>query len=188
MNNARVLNLLYESNCLLITTAILCARCTLCGTPYFFLIYLTFSRRKWRMSDQTQTFTQEQLDQAIAKAKQKWEQEMLEPLKNELQELRKYKPKEKTKEQQEIERLKAELLHQKVVNALQQADLSDFADLVSVQTEEELEEKINKLKKIVESRKLNNSYIPQGHKQTDAYSHAKSNGDTVGMIKAIFSK
>lgn len=135
-----------------------------------------------------QTYTQEQLDQAIAEAKKKWEQEILQPVIKERDELLKYKPKEKTPEQQEIEKLKAELMQQKVLNALKEAELEDFVEFLNIETEEELKIKIDKLSKILDDRKLKNSYKPEDHRQMDAYEQAAKNNDVTGMIHAKLSK
>ena len=135
-----------------------------------------------------QVYTQEQVDQMLAEAKRAWIEKELNPVIAERDELLKFKPVEPSEEQKQIQQLKAELLQTKVVAALKEAQLEDFADFLNVSDEQELQSKIEKLSKIVEQRKLNNSYIPQDHKQTDAYSYAKSKGDTLGMIKAIFSK
>jgi len=135
-----------------------------------------------------QTFSQDQVNQMIEEAKIQWIEQELNPVIAERDELLKFKPIELSEEQKQIQQLKAELLQAKVVSALKDADLEDFAELINVSNEEELQSKIKKLTKILENRKIKNAYVPQDHIQTDMYSRAKSKGDTLGMIKAIFSK
>jgi hypothetical protein len=133
-------------------------------------------------------YTQEQVDQILAEAKQKWEQEILKPVIQERDELMQYKPQELTDEQKQIKKLQAELLQAKTLATLQQAGLEDFIEFLSVENEKELKVKIEKLSKVLEDRKLNNAYVPQDHKPTDAYSNAEKNNDVVGMIGAKLEK
>lgn len=138
------------------------------------------------MSDQI--FTQEQVNQAIEEAKQQWEQDVLQPITQERDELMQYKPQELTDEQKQIQQLQADLLQQKVISSLKDANLEDFIDFLNVENEEELQAKVNKLSKVLDDRKLNNSYVPSDHKQTDAYSQAEQSNNVQGMISAKLSK
>jgi len=133
-------------------------------------------------------YTQEQVEQMIGEAKSKWEQEILQPLQAEVEELQKYKPKEETEAEKQIKQLKAELLQAKVVAALKDADLDDFVEILEVKDDNDLKEKLEKLTKIIENRKLKNSYQPHDHKNMDTYSKAEKNNDVAGMIHAKLSK
>ncbi|MBU5445684.1 hypothetical protein, partial [Paenibacillus sp. MSJ-34] len=129
-----------------------------------------------------------QVNQAIEEAKQKWRDEVLSPIVAERDELLQFKPQELTEEQKQIKQLKADLLQQKVVSALKDAELDDFIDFLNVENKEELHAKVDKLSTVLDGRKLNNSFIPQDHKQTDAYSQAEKTGNVQGMISAKLSK
>ncbi|MDN4070859.1 hypothetical protein QYF50_23420 [Paenibacillus vini] len=136
-------------------------------------------------------FTEEQqqyIDGLIANQKATWEAEYLVPAIAERDELLQYAPKQKTDEQKEIEQLKAQLQHQKLVSSLEKANLSDFVDFLDVQEDEEVQAKIEKLNAVLEARKLSNNYVPDNHKQTNAYDQAASKNDVTGMIGAKLSK
>lgn len=98
------------------------------------------------------------------------------------------KPKELTDEQKEIQQLKADLLQQHVVSQLKSLDLEDFMEFITVDDKEELQPKLDKLNEIISNRKLNNSYVPEGHKKQTAYDKAEQAKDTVGMIGSKLSK
>ncbi|MNH46220.1 hypothetical protein D3C79_1089030 [compost metagenome] len=49
-----------------------------------------------------------------------------------------------------------------------------------------MQNKIDKFTKLLDARKLNNTYEPDNKRPTTAYDSARSKGDTVGMIKALF--
>jgi len=135
-----------------------------------------------------QTFSQEQVDQMLAEAKQKWEVEILNPIKAEVEQLRQYKPKDETDAEKEIKRLKAELLQQKVVSSLQQMGAEDFADFITVADENELQAKVAKLQEVLKKRSIDSSFKPDNHRQTDAYTAAEAKGDVIGMIESKLSK
>lgn len=103
-------------------------------------------------------------------------------------ELDKLKQPEPSEEQKQIAQLKTELLQQKVLSALKELSLDDFADFIHVGNEEELQPQLEKLKSIVETRKLNTSYQPESKRQSNAYDQAAAKGDTVGMIGSKLSK
>ncbi|WP_435921286.1 hypothetical protein [Paenibacillus sp. DYY-L-2] len=134
-------------------------------------------------------FTEEQqqhINELIADQKATWEAEQLAPVIAERDELLEFKPKEETEQEKTIKELQAELKHQKLVSSLEKAGLIDFMDFVGVGDDEEVQAKIDKLNAVLETRKLSNNYVPDNHKQKNAFDHARSTGDTVGMIKALF--
>jgi hypothetical protein len=98
------------------------------------------------------------------------------------------KPKELTNEQKEIQKLKADLLQQNVVSQLKSMDMEDFIDFITVNSQDELQPKLDKLNEIISNRKLDNSYVPEGHKKQTAYDKAEQAKDTVGMIGSKLSK
>lgn|GEM_PF-1861792 len=103
-------------------------------------------------------------------------------------EVDKFKQPEETDEQKHIKQLQAELLKTKVASALQSADLTAFADFVSVSEESEIEAEVTKLKDAVSMQKVSASYKPENHRQSDAYSKAEAAGDVIGMLDAKLSK
>lgn len=136
-------------------------------------------------------FTPEQqqaIDSMIADAKTKWVNDELTPLQNQIQELDKFKPTEKTDKEQEIEAKEIELWNKEKNLILKENGLHEFADFFVANDAEQLNKGIEKLNKILETKKLNNSFVPDGHKSTDAYSKAEKNGDTLGMIGTKLSK
>lgn len=157
------------------------------GAPLFFVVLFNFLT-KGRVKMSEQTFTQEQVNQVIEEAKKQWEQDILQPVKAERDDLLQYKPKDRTPEELEIERLKGELIQQRTLSILKDAQLEDFAEFINVENEEELRTKISTLSKVLDERKLNNSYVPTDHRQTDAYSQAEKSGNVQQMISAKLSK
>lgn len=133
-------------------------------------------------------FTPEQqahIDGLLAEAKTKWDAEILAPLQTELAGL---KPVAKTDKEKEIESKELELWNKEKSLVLKEKGLSDFADFFSGNTIEDLNKGIEKFNAILEAKKLNNSYVPEGHKQTDSYAQAEKNKDTQSMIGSKLSK
>lgn len=65
----------------------------------------------------------------------------------------------------------------------------DLFDLVSADNVEVAKSKISKLVELNKKNKVDNSYKPEGHKETDdAYSVAEKQGDVQGMLKSKLSK
>ncbi|WP_066639689.1 hypothetical protein [Desulfolucanica intricata] len=128
------------------------------------------------------------IDNLIADEKNKWVEQELTPLQNQVKELEKFRPLEKSDKEKALEAKEKELFDKEVNLYLKENGLAEFSEFINVQNMDELKEKAEKLNKILESKKLNNSYVPDNHKSADAYSNAKKQGDTVSMIKALFSK
>ncbi|MFD2703923.1 hypothetical protein [Salibacterium lacus] len=139
------------------------------------------------MAEENTTYSEEQVQEQIEQAKQQWKENELNPVVQERDELKQYKPDEKSEEQKKVEQKEKELFEKEVNIELQQKGLEDFADVIQVSNKEELNNMIEQLEKVVNQRKLDNSYQPENHKQSDEYSNAKSNGNTKDMIKALFS-
>ena len=125
------------------------------------------------------------IDAQITEAKTKWVTEELTPLKTELATL---KPATKTDKEIALEAKEAELWDKEKSLHIKEKGLSDFADFFSGNTIEDLDKSIEKFNAILEAKKLNNSYQPEGHKQTNAYAQAEKNKDTQGMIGSKLSK
>lgn len=136
-------------------------------------------------------FTEEQqteINKLIGEAKTKWETEVLAPVQSQVKELEKFKPAEKSDKEKEIEAKEKELFDKEKNLILKEKGLHDFADFFVVSDLKELDGQIEKLNKVLEAKKLNNAYVPDGHKQTDAYSQAEKNKDTQSMIGSKLSK
>ena len=128
---------------------------------------------------------QEIIDAQITEAKTKWVAEELTPIQTELATL---KPAKKTDKEVELETKEAELWDKEKSLHIKEKGLSDFADFINGETVEDLDKSIEKFNAILEAKKLNNSYIPEGHKTTDAYSVAEKNKNVEGMIGSKLSK
>ena len=136
-------------------------------------------------------FTPEQqahIDQMLADTKTTWETEVLTPLTTERDELLQFKPVTKSDAEKALEQREADLFKKEVGIELKANKLDDFTEFLNVTNADELKAKITQLNKLLEARKLNNSYVPDTHKQTSAYDQAAAKGDVTGMIGAKLSK
>jgi len=128
---------------------------------------------------------QTEINRLLDEAKGKWESEILAPIQTELEGL---KPVKKTDKEKEIEAKELELWQKEKSLHLKEKGLSEFAEFFNANTIEDLDKGIEKFNKILEAKKLNNAYVPSGHKTTDAYAQAEKNGDTQSMIGSKLSK
>lgn len=135
--------------------------------------------------EENQTFTQEQVNELLAQEKSKWESDVLNPIQ---QELHQYKPAEKSDAEKALEQKQADLWQKEVSLTLKSEGLEAFAEFFNVNDTDELNVKVKKFKAIINDMNIDNSYKPSDHKSTDKYSNAKSKGDTLGMIKALFKQ
>jgi len=125
-----------------------------------------------------QTFTQEQVNAL----KNEWIENEFNPLKTQFEELQAKLPKDKTDEEKALEQKQADLWQKEVELELKSNGLSDFAPFISAKDEEDLKGKIEQLNKIVAGLKIDSSYKPDDHKQTNEYDTFEKNKDTKGMI------
>lgn len=131
---------------------------------------------------------QASIDQIIADAKTTWETEVLTPITTERDSLLQFKPVEKSDAEKLIEHREQKLFEKEVGLELKANQLEDFADLIKASNADELKSTIESVKKILDTRKLNGSYVPNDHKQTNAYDQAAAKGDVNAMIGAKLSK
>ncbi|WP_122645120.1 hypothetical protein [Enterococcus mediterraneensis] len=75
------------------------------------------------------------------------------------------------------------LFDRQVELELKSEGLEDFAPLIHATNEAELIEQVNKLKELVNKRKLNNSYKPSDHNSASQYSQAVKNRDVLSMLR-----
>jgi len=125
------------------------------------------------------------IDAQITEAKTKWVAEELTPIQTELATL---KPATKTDKEIALEAKEAELWNKEKSLHIKEKGLSDFADFINGESLEDLDKSIEKFNAILETKKLNNSYIPESHRQTDTYTQAEKNKDTQSMIGSKLSK
>lgn len=132
------------------------------------------------------SFTQEQLQEEITKAKNEWIEKELNPIVTERDELLQFKPKDLTDDEKALAAKEQELFTKEVELELKLAGLEHFASIVKVSNTDELKEVIQSLTKIVNDIKVSTGYVPNDHKQVTAYDQAKQQGNTKGMIKSLF--
>jgi hypothetical protein len=131
---------------------------------------------------------QQEIDKMLVDAKSKWVTDELAPLQAQVTELQQYKPKEKSDAEKALEQKEMELFNKEKNLILREKGLQDFADFLNVTDTEQLNKDIEKLNKVLEAKKLNNTYVPDGHKSADAYNKAEKQGDTITMIGTKLSK
>lgn len=90
--------------------------------------------------------------------------------------------------QKEIEAKQQELWQKEVKLALKEAGLEQFASIVKVSDEKELNETIKTLTQIVNNIKVSTGYIPTDHAITDEYSKYEKEKNVAGMIGVKLSK
>jgi hypothetical protein len=119
-----------------------------------------------------------------------WMEKELNPLKTQVEELGKYKPKELTPEEKALEEKEAQLWEREVKIELSEAGCQDWYPFFNVPKgdTQALKAKIEQLKTLTNKIKTNNSYIPDSHKAQDKYSAAESAKDAIGMIEAKLSQ
>jgi len=136
-------------------------------------------------------FTPEQqqaIDTMIAEQKNKWITDELTPLQTQVAELEKFKPQDKSDAEKALEAKEIELWNKEKSLILKENNLLEFTDFFNVNDSEQLNKQVEQLNKILESKKLNNAYVPDNHKSADAYTKAEKQGDTVTMIGTKLSK
>lgn len=67
-------------------------------------------------------------------------------------------------------------------------DADTMLDLVEADSIEKAQAKITKLAELKKQNKIDNSFKPEDHKQTDEYAQHETNGDVQNMIKSKISK
>ena len=67
-------------------------------------------------------------------------------------------------------------------------DADTMFDLVEANSIEKAQAKITKLAELKKQNKIDNSFRPEDHKQTDEYAQHEKNGNVEGMLKSKISK
>lgn len=139
------------------------------------------------MAEET-TFTQKQVQEAIADAKTEWVNQELDPIVAERDDLLQYKPKDLTDEEKAFKQQQEDLFKEKVAFQLEKNGLEQFAPIVKVENEDELKEVVKTLGQISNDIKLSTGYIPKDNAKDDEYSKFQKDGNTQGMIAMKLNK
>jgi beta-lactamase superfamily II metal-dependent hydrolase len=131
---------------------------------------------------------QEAINKKIANERSKWEKEALQPIQKELEQTKAKLPHEPTDDEKALAEKQSELWRREVGVTLREKGLADFDGLITAKDEKELAAKIDKLEKIVNSYKIDNSYKPAAHGTGDEYAKAAQEHNTQSMIKTKLSK
>lgn len=134
-----------------------------------------------------ETFTQEQVNEAIADAKLEWVNNELDPLVAERDDLLQYKPKDLTEEEKAFKQQQQDLFNDKVEFHLEKNGLTQFKDIIKVENDEELTTTIRALSKVMNDVKLSAGYIPKDKAKDDEYTKFAKEGNTQGMIASKLS-
>ena len=102
------------------------------------------------------------------------------------EEVNKLKPAQKTEEELKLEQKEKDLWQKEINLTLKENDLDGFGEFVTAKDAGDLKGKMDKLKAVLKDKRIDNSFKPEDHKQTDAFSEAQSKGDPLGMVKALF--
>lgn len=128
------------------------------------------------------SFTQEQLQAEITKAKNDWMEKELNPVIQERDGLLQYKPKDLTEEEKALQTKQQELFQKEVSLELKSVGLEKFADFFNVQKIEELKPQMEKFQGLINELKVEMGYVPSDHGKTDEFSKFEKDKNTVGMI------
>ncbi|WP_369903106.1 xanthine phosphoribosyltransferase [Bacillus manliponensis] len=134
---------------------------------------------------QVQEIEETQQNEEVVEEKT-YSQEEIDVLKEQIDELSQYKPKELTDDEIKIQRKLESIWKREVAQTLKEEGVEVFADFINVSVDdtETLSNQITKLKEIIGQLELANGYKPTNHKNVDAYSIAKKNKDVKNMISA----
>ncbi|OLS37917.1 hypothetical protein BTR22_05245 [Alkalihalophilus pseudofirmus] len=108
-------------------------------------------------------------------------------LMTELEEVKAKLPVKKSDAELQIEAKQQELWQKEKGLELRSAGLEKFADFFNAQNSEDLKSQVDLFQSLINEMKVDNAYKPSDHRTTDAYTSAKSKGDTLGMIKSLFN-
>ncbi|WP_145523474.1 hypothetical protein [Virgibacillus sp. SK37] len=136
----------------------------------------------------SKTFTQEQLDEAIADAKLEWVNNELDPVVAERDNLLQYKPKDLSEEEKAFKQQQQDFFNQKVDFQLEKNGLTQFKDVIRVEDEEELNSVVEALTQITKQIKLDSGYVPDNHLKDNEYDKFAQEGNVSGMISTKLSK
>ena len=131
-----------------------------------------------------ENFTQLQVDEQIENAKTKWTESELNPLVTERDDLLQHKPKDLTDEEKAFQTKQQGLWGKEVNLSLKENGLEQFADVIKVADEDELNQVVTSLTKIKNDMKVESGYVPKDKAKDDEYSNFEKNKDTKNMISS----
>ena len=131
-----------------------------------------------------ENFTQLQVDEQIENAKTKWTEQELNPLVTERDDLLQHKPKDLTDDEKAFETKQQGLWGKEVNLSLKENGLEQFADVIKVADEDELNQVVTSLTKIKNDMKVESGYVPKDKAKDDEYSNFEKNKDTKNMISS----
>lgn len=134
------------------------------------------------------SFTQEQLDEAIQNEKNDWIEKEFNPIVSELEEVKAKLPKEQTAEEIALQAKQQELFTKEVNLTLKENSLEQFASIIKLENEDELKEVVKTLTQIVNDIKVSTGYVPKDNAKQNEYDVFASKKDTQGMIATKLSK
>ena len=105
--------------------------------------------------------------------------------------IEKLTPQEKTEEEKQIEQKQNDLWQKEINLTLKEHGLEDFGEFVFANNEEELNNKVEQLKGIMQEKEqekeIGNSFQPEERKTNNEYTEAESKGDVQKMIGSKLS-
>jgi len=131
-----------------------------------------------------ENFTQVQVDEQIENAKTKWTENEYNPLVTERDDLLQHKPKDLTDDEKAFQTKQQGLWGKEVNLSLKENGLEQFADVIKVADEEELNQVVTSLTKIKNDMKVQSGYVPKDKAKDDEYSNFEKNKDTKNMISS----
>ncbi len=131
------------------------------------------------------TFTPEQqahIDTLFETKKNEWTEEFLNPVVAERDELKGKTTPEPSEQEKQLAERETALTQKEIKIAFSEAGYSDFADLIKVDSVENVQEVVKTITNILNARKVDASYQPEDHKSQTPYENASSKSDVLGMI------
>ncbi|MGR9049228.1 hypothetical protein ACQ4XT_11415 [Halobacillus faecis] len=107
---------------------------------------------------------------------------------NELEQVKGKLPKEPTEEELAFQKREADLFNREVNATLKENGLEQFASVVKVSNNDELEETVKALTQIKNDIMVSTGYVPEDHAKDDEYSNYEKNNDVAGMIGTKLGK
>jgi len=111
-------------------------------------------------------------------------QKELNPLVTERDDLLQHKPKDLTDDEKAFQTKQQGLWGKEVNLSLKENGLEQFADVIKVADEDELNQVVTSLTKIKNDMKVESGYVPKDKAKDDEYSNFEKNKDTKNMISS----
>lgn len=125
---------------------------------------------------------QAHIDTLFETKKNEWAEEFLNPVVSERDELKGKVTLEPSEQEKQLAEREAALTQKEIKIAFSEAGYADFADLVKVDSVDSVQEVVKAISNILNARKVDASYQPEGHKSQTPYENASSKSDVLGII------